>query len=109
MPNYTKTERKELAKIYLEAQEDLWNGKGDIPKDKQEHICAAIHYHMRPSGRERMAFEAVGIIMRRLGTWIYVTHWLRMEAGIPKKDLTYPKVQAYRKAWMQELHEEFSK
>ena len=109
MPNYTKAERKELAKIYREAQEYLWNGKGEIPIDKQECICAAILYHRKTSGKRRMALAAVGIIMRRLGTWIYVTNWLRMEAGIPNKDLTYPKVQAYRKAWMQELHEEFSK
>lgn len=109
MPKYTKAERKELAKIYREAQEYLWNGKGEIPIDKQECICAAILYYRRASDRRRMAPEALEIIMHRLGTWIYVTHWLRMEAGIPKKDLTYPKVQAYRKAWMQELHEEFSK
>ena len=105
--------RQRMAKCFKEAAQYLWSGNGayaDTPGCR--YICITFGY-TSASAATRRACE--GLITKRLGSCASVEEWLKVNHCIPRNfkesDLVgslWPEVQAFRKAWLLKLAEEFS-
>ena len=105
--------RRRMAKCFKEAAQHLWSGNGayaDTPGCR--YICLTFDY-TRASAATRRACER--LIEKRLGSCASVEEWLKVNHCIPRNfnesDLVgslWPEVQAFRKAWLLKLAEEFS-
>ena len=105
--------RQRMAKCFKEAAQHLWPGNGayaDTPGCR--YICLTFDY-TRASAATRRACER--LIEKRLGSCASVEEWLKVNHCIPRNfnesDLVgslWPEVQAFRKAWLLKLAEEFS-
>jgi hypothetical protein len=81
----------------------LWNGR-ILNNNKTSFICFAID---EPHGysNDPDAEAAKKVIHKRIAPYTTVEDWLEAQ-GV--KRITNRKLQAYRKAWMRSLIEEFS-
>ena len=106
--------RQRMAKCFKEAAQYLWSGNGtyaDTPGCR--YICITFGY-TSASAATRRACER--LIHKRLGNYASVEEWLKVHDCIPRNsnesDLVggnlWPKIQAFRKAWLLKLAEEFS-
>ena len=106
--------RQRMAKCFKEAAQHLWSGNGayvDMPGCR--YICLTFGY-TSASAATRRACER--LIHKRLGSCASVEEWLKVNDCIPRNfDETdpvggnlWPKIQAFRKAWLLKLAEEFS-
>ena len=105
--------RQRMAKCFKEAVQYLWSGNGayaDTPG--RRYICLTFDY-TSASAATRRACER--LITNRLGSCASVEEWLKVNRCIPRNfsesDLVgnlWPEVQAFRKAWLLNLAEEFS-
>ncbi len=95
------------SELIKQAKELLWDGKDECEDCKEEFICYALlhassnRFQMELSQRIRDDIEV------RLHPWNNLYSWLRYEANISEKDLTYKRVQAHRLAWMNKLIKEY--
>ena len=105
--------RQRMAKCFKEAVQYLWSGNrayADTPGCR--YICLTFDY-TSASAATRRACER--LIEKRLGNYTSVEEWLKVNRCIPRNfsesDLVgnlWPEVQAFRKAWLLNLAEEFS-
>ena len=101
-----KAERKKIAAAIQAGIPHLSNGRSKMGWDsgKSEFICYALE---RRFGMWSSSINAAQkIIHKRIYPHPTVEDWLR---GQGAKGITYRKLQAYRKAWMKSMVEEFSK
>ena len=104
--------RQRMAKCFKEAVQYLWSGNGAyVDMLGCRYICPTFDY-TSASAATRRACERV--IANRLGNYASVEEWLEANKCIPRfneMDLVgslWPEVQAFRKAWLLKLAEEFS-
>ena len=105
--------RQRMAKCFKEAAQHLWSGNGDYANTPGcRYICLTFDY-TSASAATRRACES--LIANRLGNYASVEEWLKVNRCIPRNlnesDLVgnlWPKIQAFRKAWLLKLAEEFS-
>lgn len=105
--------RQRMAKCFKEAVQHLWSGNGayaDAPGSR--YICLTFDC-TSASAATRRACER--LIEKRLGSCASVEEWLEVNKCVPRNfnesDLVgslWPEVQAFRKAWLLKLAEEFS-
>lgn len=100
----TPYERQGIADALRAALPYLWDG---VSKDnKCLFICHALQQTNHPCAK-----AAVRVIMSRIQATCDSTDnlfgWLITVAGIASKTITFPKLQAHRRAWMLELIKEF--
>ena len=100
-----KTTRHQIAAAIQAGIPHLWNGRSNLYlSGKSEFICYALE---RRFGMWSSSINAAQkIIHKRIYPHPTVEDWLR---GQGAKGITYRKLQAYRKAWMKSMVEEFSK
>lgn len=98
---YTSYERKQIAEAFKAAVSHLDDGTGQVGK------CVFICLALERSGAPYWG-RAVEVVGSRMGEWCSLRGWLRYSAGVPSEYLSYPRVQAHRHAWRQELIREFS-
>ena len=109
----TLATRQRMAKCFKEAAQYLWSGNGpyaDTPGCR--YICLTFNY-TNASAATRRACER--LVTNRLGNYASIEEWLEVNHCIPQNlDDRYlvgnlwPKIQAFRKAWLLHLAEEFS-
>lgn len=108
------TTRQRMAKCFKEAAQYLWSGNGAYANmPGYRYICFTFD-HTSASAATRAACER--LIEQRLGSCASVEDWLKVNHCIPRNfgDDRYPsgnlwpRVQAFRKAWLLKLAEEFS-
>ena len=101
-----QADRQKIANSIRSALPYLWNGRGIWGNEKSEYICFAIDrtygYYSNDSNTE----AAKKVIHQRIAPYGTVEDWLEAQ-GV--KRIGIRRVQAYRKAWMKLLIEEFSK
>ena len=105
--------RQRMAKCFKEAVQHLWSGNGAYANTPGcRYICLTFGY-TSASAATRRACER--LITNRLGNYASVEEWLEANKCIPRNfnesDLVgslWPEVQAFRKAWLLKLAEEFS-
>ena len=108
------TIRQRMAKCFKEAAQYLWSGNGsyaDMPGCR--YICFTFD-RTSASAATRAACEM--LIAQRLGSCASVEDWLKVNRCIPRNfdesELVggnlWPRIQAFRKAWLLKLAEEFS-
>lgn len=105
--------RQRMAKCFKEAVQYLWSGNGAHANTPGcRYICFTFE-STSASVATRQACERV--IANRLGNYASVEEWLKVNRCIPRNfsesDLVgnlWPKIQAFRKAWLLHLAEEFS-
>ena len=105
--------RQRMAKCFKEAAQYLWSGNGAYANTPGcRYICLTFDY-TSASAATRRACER--LIEKRLGSCASVEEWLKVNRCIPRNlDDRYPsgnlwpKIQAFRKAWLLKLAEEFS-
>jgi len=105
--------RQRMAKCFKEAAQYLWSGNGayaDMPGYR--YICVTFD-NTNASAATRRACER--LIDKRLGSCASVEEWLMVNDHIPQTSdernpvgNLWPKIQAFRKAWLLKLAEEFS-
>jgi hypothetical protein len=99
-----KAGRKNIAAAIRAGLPHLSNGRGAWARGKSEFICYALE---RGFGMWSSSVKsAQKIIHKRIYPHPTVENWLRAQGA---KGITRRKLQAYRKAWMKSLIEEFSK
>lgn len=101
-----KVDRKKIAVAIQGGIPHLWNGRGESynAAAKSAYVCFAINRAfgvLNPGGN-----AAQKMIHERIAPHGVVEHWLQSQ-GV--KNITKRKLQAYRKAWMKSMVEEFSK
>jgi len=96
-------ERQKIAYALRESLPYLWNGRHGAIYGKSEFICFALNRSAWSGDRVR---EAQKMIHSRIAPHATVECWLEAQ-GV--KRISQRKLQAYRKAWMIKLIEEFSK
>lgn len=99
-----QVERQKIAYALRESLPYLWNGRREAIYGKSEFICFALN-RTAWSGAQRVR-EAQKMIHSRIAPHATVECWLEAQ-GV--KRIGQRKLQAYRKAWMIKLIEEFSK
>ena len=109
----TLATRQRMAKCFKEAAQYLWSGNGayaDTPGCR--YICFTFD-RTSASASTRRACER--LITKRLGSCASVEEWLEANRCIPRNSEgripvgnLWPEVQAFRKAWLLNLAEEFS-
>ena len=106
--------RQRMAKCFKEAAQYLWSGNGAYAYTPGcRYICTTFSY-TNASAATRRACER--LIEKRLGSCASVEEWLKVNRCIPRNfDETdpvggnlWPNIQAFRKAWLLKLAEEFS-
>ena len=105
--------RQRMAKCFKEAAQYLWSGNGAYANTPGcRYICLTFD-RTSASAATRRACER--LITNRLGNYASVEEWLKVNGCIPRNfsesDLVgnlWPKIQAFRKAWLLKLAEEFS-
>ena len=105
--------RQRMAKCFKEAVQYLWSGNGayaDTPGCR--YICLTFD-RTSASAATRRACER--LIEERLEKYASVEEWLEANKCIPRTHYDrhpsgslWPEVQAFRKAWLLKLAEEFS-
>ena len=105
-------DRQRIANAIRAGLPYLWNGRCEGIYGKSEFICFAIDRTWGYAGAGRVvavADEVVAaakeMIHQRIAPYDTVEDWLEAQ-GV--KRITSRKLQAYRKAWMRSLIEEFS-
>lgn len=105
-----KNKINNLSDVFREAKKHLWDGKyWSEVNTKEIYICHAIN---RVSCG-LLGIQAKEIIMSKFPTRLgkafphYVESYLSEVLGVPEVDLSYVKVQQYRKDWLTSLEEEF--
>ena len=109
----TPATRQRMAKCFKEAVQYLWSGNGAYANTPGcRYICVTFD-STNASAATRRACER--LIDERLGNHASVEEWLEANKCIPRyfseSDLVgslWPEVQAFRKAWLLKLAEEFS-
>lgn len=118
MKQLTKEERKAVHKAFKGAVKFLHTGK-DNSVGSEEYICYSLDaaaFKELDDCRDWSYWKAMqlvegakNIIQDKLGDdCISVESWLRNQ-GIPKEQLTFENLQAYRHRWLKSLIKEFSK
>ena len=106
--------RQRMAKCFKEAAQYLWSGNGAYANTPgRRYICFTFD-STSASAATRRACER--LIHKRLGSCASVEEWLKVNRCIPRNfsesDLVggnlWPRIQAFRKAWLLKLAEEFS-
>lgn len=105
---YTKLERKAIAKTLSAAKKYLWDGQGKNPQYMRVYICFAIDTAWQDGQYKLGGTLAKQVINHRLGNEVLVEGWLYREAKVPKHLLTPINVQPYRHRWVDALIQEFS-
>lgn len=113
MTTRNRAKRQRMAKCFKGAAQHLWSGHGAYPNmPGYRYICFAFD-NTNASYATRQACER--LIEQRLGSCASVEEWLKINGCIPRNlDDRYPsgnlwpKIQAFRKAWLLHLAEEFS-
>ena len=105
--------RQRMAKCFKEAVQYLWSGNGayaDMPGYR--YICFTFDSTSASAATRRACERLIG---KRLGNYASVEEWLEANKCISRNfnesDLVgslWPEVQAFRKAWLLNLAEEFS-
>jgi tRNA(Ile)-lysidine synthase TilS/MesJ len=98
--------RKKVAAAIQAGIPHLWNGRGKYcyTHGKSDFVCYAIEHGL---GRWNSDVEAAKkMIHARIYPYCRVEDWL-VSKGV--KHIPTRKLQAYRKAWMKQMIEEFSK
>lgn len=115
MTTYTANQRAAIARALKAAKPLLWDGTGDAPdswsnsNQVRSYICDAILSAGRIhaiTGEE--AWAARELIHERIDRCFSLADWLKTRAGIKASDITPPRLQAYRHAWLDQLIAEFS-
>ena len=101
-----KADRKKIAEAIRAGIPHLWNGRGNmyIPYEKSAYVCFAIDRGVGIADTRGAAAQKM--IQDRIAPHAVVEDWLEAQ-GV--KNITQRRVQAYRKAWMKSMVEEFSK
>lgn len=115
---YTKTERKEIARLFKDAKAFLsHDNDGTYVSDVSYHICSSISLAANSSGRHRLhtVRRAKSIISERLDGYGTFVQWLMNQSPKIRREVKQDisinsgrKVQAHRHAWLDMLIEEFS-
>lgn len=92
------------SEVLRRAKKFLWGGvRGyEVPEGKGYGICTAIFYASRDNWTWRQRDALINKIGASIRPYIYVEDWL-MAKGVPYQDLTKPKLQKYRKRWLEHL------
>lgn len=103
---YTKKQRAEIATAFRAAKKYLAVDHRTRGGKLSRYICYALqaadgHYSGKRRARE--------IITTRLGGESSVRGYLLYVVGIPARQLSIEKIQAFRHRWLDSLIEEFSK
>ena len=105
--------RQRMAKCFKEAAQYLWSGNGAYANTTGYRYICPTFGSTSASVATRQACER--LIAERLGSCASVEEWLKVNHCIPRNssesDLVgnlWPKIQAFRKAWLLKLAEEFS-
>lgn len=98
---YTRYERKQIAEAFKAAVAHLNDGTPALGKTL--YICRALEKSNALHWR-----YARGVVIARLEGSATLGIWLHERCGVPPWDLTRPRLQAHRHAWLQELIREFS-
>lgn len=113
MTTYTAKQRAAIVRALKAAKPLLWDGTGDAPdswSDRPElYICDAIlnaHRSGAITTEERRV--ARDLIHERIDRCFSLAEWLHNHAGIHYSDITPPRLQAHRHAWLDQLIAEFS-
>ena len=110
----TPATRQRMAKCFKEAAQYLWSGNGPYSTTPgYRYICSTFD-RTSASAATRRACER--LINKRLGSCASVEEWLKVNRCIPRNfdesdpvgGNLWPEVQAFRKAWLLNLAEEFS-
>ena len=105
--------RQRMAKCFKEAVQYLWSGNGSYANTPgYRYICSTFD-RTSASAATRRACER--LIAERLGSCASVEEWLKVNGCIPQNldDIDpvgnlWLEIQAFRKAWLLKLAEEFS-
>jgi hypothetical protein len=101
-----QADRQKIANAIRAGLPYLWNGRGIWGNEKTEYICFAIDRTWGLGRASNAVAAAKAVIHQRIAPYSTVEDWLEAQ-GV--KRIGYRKLQAYRKAWMKLLIEEFSK
>ena len=105
---YTKEQRKAIAKMLTAAKKYLWDGQGKKPQYMRVCICFAIQAAWQDEQYNLGGTLARRVIHQRLGNEALVEGWLYREAKVPKHLIAPINVQPYRHRWVDALIQEFS-
>lgn len=105
---YTKVQRKAIARMLSAAKNYLWDGQGEKPHYMKVCICFASTAAWQGEQDNLGHTLARRVISQRLGNEVLVEGWLRREAKVPKHLITPINVQPYRHRWVDALIKEFS-
>lgn len=105
---YTKMERKAIAKMLTAAKKYLWDGQGKKRKNMRVCICFAIEAAWQDGQYKLGGTLARQVISHRLGNEALVEYWLLREAKVPMHLIVPINVQPYRHRWVDALIQEFS-
>ena len=102
------------SELLREAKKYLWDGKDEKELehlDKSEYICFAILSAARNNPNETIEHSTCLRCRRVIEASLFphncVETWLLRSAGIPPKEMTHRRIQAYRLAWIDVLIKEF--
>lgn len=98
-------DRQRIANAIRAGLPYLWNGRGIRVNEKTDYICFAIDRTWGYASAGIAVDAAKKMIHQRIAPYTTVEDWLEAQ-GV--KRITSRKLQAYRKAWMRSLIEEFS-
>ena len=98
-------DRQRIANAIRAGLPYLWNGRREGIYGKSEFICFAIDRAWGYASAGKVVAAAKEMIHQRIAPYDTVEDWLEAQ-GV--KRITSRKLQAYRKAWMRSLIEEFS-
>lgn len=99
-------DRQRIANAIRAGLPYLWNGRGIRGNEKTDYICFAIDRTWGYASAGKVVAAAKKMIHQRIAPYTTVEDWLEAQ-GV--EDITYRKLQPYRRAWMKLLIEEFSK
>lgn len=104
-----------IADAFLEAKAFLWDGFHDQRTGVTPYICISLYIAYKDNRISYNAYSAaVNVITDRLNGQVSITleDWLHERGCIPSRYVIpralRQKIQAYRRAWMDELIKEFS-
>lgn len=113
MTKRSNTTRTKMAEAFRQAAAHIWDGKGSYDScSGYRYACFAL---LATAGSVATRYACEREIELRLGGCSSVEEWLQVHKYTPEFDFTgyrhralRTKVQAYRKAWLLHLAEEFS-
>lgn len=122
--NYTRPQRQLIAQAFKQGLKHLWDGnRYDVAyREKESYICYAIARHACGTSvkQARLAVDLACEVIHsrmdyydaqgRLHSPRSLKGWLKLRVGVSDLELIDTiRVQAYRRAWLESLIEEFSK